>query len=204
MGNKLLLRGQAVKCTDAQTALLDFVEFLRQIDRPVLVGHNAMSFDIPVLYNNLKLHGLVAELSSVIAGCADTLRIVRRAFPKQEGGYSQSNLVGKLLGATYGAHDAQEDTRTLKELYGLKLASHKNNSDLFPLNYNHSMKSLGELISTKAIGQSTAASRSKCGVTFRCIKKAHERDPTNGLRLYLWSICKRQTLIKIANHFISC
>ena len=77
-------------------------------------------------------------------------------------------------------------------------------SDLFPLQYNHSMKSIGVLITTKMIGQSTAESMSKCVVTFRNLKEAHNRDPTNRLRLYLGSICKRQTIIKIVNHFISC
>ena len=47
-----------------------------------------------------------------------------------------------------------------KEIYGQKLKNHKGDSDLFPL------------------GQSTAESRSKCGVTFRYLKKAHERDQT--------------------------
>ena len=45
---------------------------------------------------------------------------------------------------------------------------------------------------------------SKCGVTFRYLKKAHERYQTNRLKLHLLSICKRQTIIMIANHFISC
>ena len=52
--------------------------------------------------------------------------------------------------------------------------NHKDDSDdLFRLQYNHSMKSQGELITTKVIGQSTAESVSKCGVTFRYLKKAH-------------------------------
>ena len=63
-----------------------------------------------------------------------------------------------------------------------------------------SLGMLGELITTKVIRGSTAESMSKCEVTFRYLKKAHERNPTNRLRLYLGSI----TIIKIANHFISC
>ena len=135
---------------------------------------------------------------------ADTLRIARRTFPKQEGVYSQSNLVSKLLGITYSAHDAQEDTRTLRELYTQKLDNHKDDSYLFPLKYNQNMMSLGELISNKVIGKSTAASLSKCGVSLRYLKIAHERDATNGLGLYLGSLCKKQTIVKIANCFISC
>ena len=91
-----------------------------------------------------------------------------------------------------------------KELYGQKLENHKDDSDLFPLQYNHNIKSIGLPITTKVIGQSTAESMSKCVVTFRNLKKAYDRDPTNRLRLYLGSICKRQTTIKIVNHFISC
>ena len=91
---------------------------------------------------------------------------------------------------------------SLKELYGQRLDNHKDDSDLFPLQYNHGVKSLGELITTKVIGQSTAASVSKCGMTFRYLKKAHERDPTNGLRIYLGSTSK--FIIKNANNFISC
>ena len=67
-----------------------------------------------------------------------------------------------------------------KKLYGMKLENHKNdsNSDLFPLQYKHGMKSLGELITTNVIGQSTVASVSKCGMTFRylMIKKKHTRE----------------------------
>ena len=70
-----------------------------------------------------------------------------------------------------------------KELYGQKLKNHKDDSDLlFPLQYNLSMKSLGEPFTTKVIWQSMATSMSKCGVTFRYLKKkTHERNPTNRL-----------------------
>ena len=44
-----------------------------------------------------------------------------------------------------------------KELYGQKLENHKYDSDLFTLQFNHSIKLLGELITTKVIGLSTAA-----------------------------------------------
>ena len=37
------------------------------------------------------------------------------------------------------------------------------------------MKSLGELITTKVIGQSAAESMSKCGVTFRYLKKKQKK-----------------------------
>ena len=66
---------------------------------------------------------------------------------------------------------------------------------LFPLQYNHSMKSIGVLITTKVIGQSTAESMSKCVVTFCNLQKAHDRDPANRLRLHLGSIWKRQAII---------
>ena len=45
-----------------------------------------------------------------------------------------------------------------KELYCQKLENHTGDSDLFPLQYNHSLESLGELIPTEVIGQSNAAS----------------------------------------------
>ena len=45
------------------------------------------------------------------------------------------------------------------------------------------MKSLGELITTKVIGQSTAASISKCGLTFLYLKKKKHMRETQQMGL---------------------
>ena len=46
--DKLYLRGTEVKAVPIQSALLDFIDFLKSHENPVLVGHNICSFDIPV------------------------------------------------------------------------------------------------------------------------------------------------------------
>ena len=71
--------------------------------------------------------------------------------------------------------------RVLKITLWSETGNHKDDSDLFPLQYNHSMKSLGQLITTKGIGQSTADPGLNAGWPYATSKKHMSETQQIGL-----------------------
>ena len=77
---------------------LDVMASLKSFRKPLLVGHNIIGFDIPVLYNRLREFQLCQAFMAHVKGCTNTLKIVRRTFTKAEvGNHKQETLVKKLL-----------------------------------------------------------------------------------------------------------
>lgn len=54
----------------------------------------------------------VSEFCDIVIGFVDSLPLLKKIFPGQSS-YKQENLVSNLLAATYGAHNALEDVRSL-------------------------------------------------------------------------------------------
>ncbi|CAC5407904.1 unnamed protein product [Mytilus coruscus] len=117
--NTMFQRGIPVISKPIQEALLDFIDYLKKVPQPVLVGHNACIFDIPIICNRMAEFKLFAEFSSHVFGFVDTRKISKRIFQKSDvGNYKQKNLVNKLLtNYTYQANDAKEDVRVLTTLF---------------------------------------------------------------------------------------
>ncbi|CAG2247954.1 unnamed protein product [Mytilus edulis] len=111
--NTMFHRGIPVLSKPIQEALLDFIEYLKKFPQPVLVGHNACNFDIPIVCNRMAEFKLFSEFFSHVFGFVHTLKISQRIFQKSDvGNYKQENLVSKLLtNCTYQVHDAKEDVR---------------------------------------------------------------------------------------------
>lgn len=110
--------GQEVECIDIRLALLKLIDYVSKRENPILVGHNVLSFDIPILSKKLQEHGLLQEFLRHVSDCLDTLRLARKLFNKETvGNYKQQTLVQVLLGKSYQAHDALTDVKNLYELF---------------------------------------------------------------------------------------
>lgn len=110
--------GQEVECIDIRLALLKLIDYVSKRENPILVGHNVLSFDIPILSKKLQEHGLLQEFLRHVSDCLDTLRLARKLFNKETvGNYKQPTLVQVLLGKSYQAHDALTDVKNLYELF---------------------------------------------------------------------------------------
>ncbi|KAL0155991.1 hypothetical protein M9458_050254, partial [Cirrhinus mrigala] len=114
-GPNLLFNLRPVQTVPYPIALSDFISFLKNFNRPFLVGHNSMRFDWPILTRVLDEFNLLEEFKRVVSGCVDTLGLSKEMFQLPK--YTQPFLVQHFLHKSYGAHDASEDARTLQELY---------------------------------------------------------------------------------------
>ncbi|CAG2240807.1 unnamed protein product [Mytilus edulis] len=82
--NKMYLKGTIVQTCAIEQALLDFIDFLKLQNKPVLVGHNITNFDMMVLENRLREFSLFATFSAHVKGFIDTLKLSKRVFPKDK------------------------------------------------------------------------------------------------------------------------
>ncbi|XP_014853168.1 PREDICTED: DNA polymerase III PolC-type-like [Poecilia mexicana] len=116
---RLFRRGSPVETISIDDLLTSFLDFLRSFQRPVLLAaHSVMRFDAPVLTRVMKKYDLYPQFQQVVSGFLDTFLLSKRLFPRIKG-YSQVSLVGKFLGKTYDAHNAEEDAKMLQELYNV-------------------------------------------------------------------------------------
>ena len=103
------LNGVAVESVCIHQALVQVLEYIQKKSRPVLVGHNILSYDVPVLRNVLKEFNRLSSFNQAIYGCIDTLRVSRREFLKSEvENHKQRRLVRKFQGISYAAHNSAE------------------------------------------------------------------------------------------------
>jgi DNA polymerase III alpha subunit (gram-positive type) len=107
--------GNPVDALNINQGLTDFLTFLKQFPRAVLVTHNCRQFDSIRLVRTVHRLDRVSELCGVVTGFVESLLLMRALHPGLSS-YSQVNLVASLLYKTYSAHDALADVRTLEEL----------------------------------------------------------------------------------------
>uniref|UniRef100_A0A3B5KRU6 exodeoxyribonuclease III n=1 Tax=Xiphophorus couchianus TaxID=32473 RepID=A0A3B5KRU6_9TELE len=115
-GQRLYLDRRLVFTNTLREVVVSFIAFLRMLGRPLVVGHN---IDCPLLARALDELDLRAQFEGSVSGCVDTLPLTRELL--RDCGlqsFGQENLVRELLGINYKAHDALEDVRALKTLYG--------------------------------------------------------------------------------------
>uniref|UniRef100_A0A672HXX0 exodeoxyribonuclease III n=1 Tax=Salarias fasciatus TaxID=181472 RepID=A0A672HXX0_SALFA len=114
---KLFCHEDLKATTPLLEALQDFIAFLSSFRRPVLlVGHNARSFDAPILSRVLTQSSLLEPFREAVSGTLDTLPVSRELFPDLQN-HRQEFLVRRFLNKQYGAHNAVEDAKVLQELF---------------------------------------------------------------------------------------
>ena len=99
----------------AKQALLEFIDFLKGITNPVLVGHYINSFDPMFMHHHLSRFDEWENFLSVVTGSVDTMFVFKKEFPKQDS-YTQANLMNNLLHESYAAHNSLDDVIALAKL----------------------------------------------------------------------------------------
>ena len=193
--------GQPVESIDRKLALLKFIEFISAHNSPVLVGHNISTYDNHMLCKQLQQNNLLAEFLRLINGCIDTLKLARKMFKKEDvGNHKQQNLVKKLLGKSYEAHDALEDVKSLHELFVNKLQY--TCKDIFPFNHTQLVASYKDISNKSMITKAVACRMANSCIGLKHFELAHKRDSQNGICSVLLEHCfSRKTARIILNYF---
>ncbi|XP_065944826.1 uncharacterized protein [Magallana gigas] len=181
-------------------ALDSFLKFLEKYNSGViLVGHNIKSFDCPVLFRALESCSLLSKFSSKVNGFLDTKLLFRISHPNLTS-YSQQSLVARLLGCTYGAHNALEDILALQKLVDkvdLSDGKYKNatfsicyalNALLYQKEVDKNFPSLQILVEKKVLSLCMAKKIAGSALNFDSLKLAHSRDD-NGIRVLFTEVC---------------
>ena len=183
--NKMYVQGKEVTYTTQYQALLMFIDFLKDIQYPVLVGHNICNFDMPVLTNRLKESGLFSTFIEETKGFVDTLKMAKRMFSKNEvDNYKQCTLVKHFIGTDYNAHNAIEDVRSLQQLFQQEMSDNVKHDDLHCISYISCKASFDELVKSKTISRDICHSFSRHGISSFHLQVANRRD-SKGIRLLL-------------------
>ncbi|XP_078328075.1 DNA polymerase III PolC-type-like [Crassostrea virginica] len=181
--NQMYCHGVPVDSVNIREALLQLMEFIQSKSRPVLVGHNIFSYDIPILRNLLLEFKLLSSFLNLIYGCIDTLKISKREIPKSEVlNYKQQTLVAKYLEIVYDAHNSEEDVKSLYKLFNEKLKQTCCDKDIFPFNYLGIEQTFSDVVCKKVISKDTAKKLACTGLSFNHIELAFKRDKDNGVK----------------------
>ncbi|XP_015199146.2 protein PML isoform X1 [Lepisosteus oculatus] len=183
----LLLHSEPVETTSIGEALTAFLNFLRCLSEPLLVGHNIWRFDCPILIRVLKKVGLRDELENSVSGFLDTLPLAKDILKNVEiRNFSLQNLVKCILMESYLAHNALEDALVLQRLYNAMIPTpEQTRSHSFSLLQVETYDSLQPLIAEKALTKPAAQKLAKGEVSFDMLRKAYQQDPKNGLNIFL-------------------
>ena len=93
----LLLNGTPVETVPLKTAMKDFLDFLTNIENPLLVAHNCFRFDARLLFRCMQKLDFVSTFSSCVIGFSDSLFACKELYPGRKS-YKQSDLVAEIVG----------------------------------------------------------------------------------------------------------
>ncbi|XP_062617800.1 uncharacterized protein LOC134279410 isoform X2 [Saccostrea cucullata] len=181
-GGVLKHHGQPLDAVEPARGLEQFVNFVRSLSKPFVIGHNIQNFDIPVLMFHLQKCNLMHVFQDSVSGFIDTYRLSKKVIDKATVcNYKQETLVKCLLGVDYEAHNALSDVTSLRKLYEEKLSKHCNSSDVFTLSYYSVKASLEPLVQKKVISALISKRLVNCSLSLNKLKLTHKRDPQNGI-----------------------
>ncbi|XP_076117930.1 uncharacterized protein LOC143085462 [Mytilus galloprovincialis] len=193
IGSQMYYNLQPVPSKLQNVAFTDFNDFVKSFPvKPLLVGHNIKRYDCHVLYNSLKFHNMWNEFASNISGFLDTLELFKLLYPKRPS-YSQTALVGELLGETYSAHNAEDDTEALYRLVQSKGDIKCNIQALvfsanYPKEFSHqqdNLQTFTDAIFSKAISRTLALKAARSNLRLEHFNIAVKRNGLDGLKSVL-------------------
>lgn len=197
VNGQMYKNNQPVASVSLASALSDFIDFIEQFHAPILVGHNIKRYDCIILYHSLKYIKMWSHFCSIIQGFMDTLFVCKDLFPGQPS-YKQVDIIFNVMGLTYGAHDAAEDTASLYKLVEsymsteAVIAKHVFSKAIVEIDVQFSKfkMSFDDIVKAKKMSAGTAGKLARSGLNMQHLKLANERSPSDGLFSLLTEMVK--------------
>ena len=116
LNGRLLYHGDPVQTTPSDIVARDFLSFLSALESQViLVGHNIKRFDMPVILQWLRSHGIAKDLCNIMYGLTDTMPLLKQGKVRAQDELAKTYLVGPEWDHA-GAHNAITDCILLEGL----------------------------------------------------------------------------------------
>ncbi len=109
------LQGCTVEAASLTNCIRDFIVWLEDKQRVVLIAHNCRKFDARILMAGIHAVDMYDQFIDKVWNFSDTFTLFKQIIPKQKS-YALVNLVRVFLMKTYSAHDAGSDADILCEL----------------------------------------------------------------------------------------
>ena len=193
---KLSYRGQVVPAIDVRTCLTEFLEFLNEFSKPVLVAHNGHNFDGPILCNELYQFNLLQSFQVHVCGIMDTLKLFRQLLPELSS-HTQQSIASYILNEDYNAHNSLDDVKTLEKIMERSDTSLENKLQycvslsyiIDNLSYGNMKKAaldtLQPLLLFKIITSHMAGKIAGTGLSMNHLELAYMRNGSDGLEALL-------------------
>ncbi|XP_032088708.1 protein PML-like [Thamnophis elegans] len=159
-----------------------FLKYLSSLQRPILVGFNLWSMDLPALLDALQKINKEEQFKASIQGFLDALPLIREKFPDMSN-YSLKNLDKIYLRGQLDSTKAGDCAKTLKDL-----CSNLVINNLFqrrPLIACSSFKcyaSLQPLLCEKVLSMPSVQTLALQNISLLTLQSVYQSDPKNGLK----------------------
>lgn len=154
----LFRNNKRVSSSPLQEVLCAFKKWLAALKPCILVAHNGLRFDFPLLLRALKKNSLIEDFETLIVGCADTFTILRKMYPDRKGQkmFKLSTLAQELEIKLVGNfHNAAYDVKILEKIASKIFVTKETTKKIFVQN----MKSFTELLAHETQLQKAAERR---------------------------------------------
>jgi hypothetical protein len=190
---KMTVDGKDVEPDTIHTATDKFLKWLEKYQKVVLIAHNGRRFDFPVFISALKSTNNFQKFCNIFVGCIDSLPVFRKVFAGQNS-YKQEDLVKSILNASYNAHNALEDVKSLGWLFQHAKMNVKDllrfsfppiavkQQMVFNLEKSKNITSLHPLVAAGVMKTATAENIAGSGLCLQHLRTIVSREGEDGLR----------------------
>ncbi|XP_062887855.1 protein PML-like [Mobula hypostoma] len=174
----LYQRGEAQAACSLQDVMKSFLQFLQQLDLPLLVGHRIWTHDSQILCNAWEGLYMKDCFAKHMSGFLDTLWLAKKVLPKSKvSNFKLTHLVEVLVGEQVGF-----GVQALQKLYlALNPTLHQAEDSQFTLYQLECRRSLQPLVDQKVISRLIADKLAFEEISLNILELAHQSDRKSGL-----------------------
>ncbi|XP_032088703.1 protein PML-like [Thamnophis elegans] len=175
-----------ISCLDATRDLVagmdEFLKYLSSLQRPILVGYNLWSMDLPALLDALQKINKEEQFEASIFGFLDALPLIREKFPEISN-YSLKNLDKIYLWGQLDSTKADDCAKTLKDLCTIfEINNLFQRRPLIACSSFRCYASLQPLLREKVLSMPSVQTLALHNISLLTLQSIYQSDPEKGLK----------------------